>query len=231
MKNVLKSSLLLLALIAAGCGSGGGGESNGQAPEAAALAFPINNSECLTGTNVSATESKITFEWNAAANAETYILYVKDLLTQQALQYNAQGNLSMEVTLKKGNPYLWYVVSKAANTETVGTSEKWKFYNAGDGVVSYVPFPADAVAPGNSSSIAGPTVNLEWEGHDLDDDIVQYRVYMDTTNNPATLVGTTAQESLAGLNVASAATYYWKVVSIDAKGNNSESQVFQFKTY
>lgn len=232
MRNLLKISCLLAVSALVSCGSGGGsGDGDGQAPAAAALAFPINNSECLTGTDVSATESKITFQWNAAANAETYVVYVKDLLTQQALQYNAQGNTSMDIQLKKGNPYLWYVVSKAANTSTVGTSEKWKFYSAGNGVESYVPFPADVIAPGNSGSTAGPTVTLQWEGHDLDNDIVQYSVYMGTNNNPSTLVGTTAQQSIAGVTVAAASTYYWKVISTDSKGNNSESQVFQFKTY
>jgi hypothetical protein len=232
MKNIIKSLAVAGAFVLFGCGSGGGGgEGTGNPPVAAALAAPANNAECLSGTSVSATESKVTFQWNAAENADSYLLYVKNLTTQAVLQYNAGADTNYEITLLKGTPYSWYIVSKSENSTETATSEKWKFYNSGTGTVNYVPFPAEIVSPAMSSTISGPTVNLQWTGSDVDNDIASYEVYLGTTANPATIVGSPTSAHLDGIPVSGAATYYWKVVTKDSAGNTSDSPTFQFKTF
>lgn len=233
MKNTIQILTLIFGCIIVSCGSGGGdsGGGNGGAPSAAVLIFPLNNSECTTGTSISETQSKVTFEWNVAENADVYFVYVKNLATQNQLQYNANSNTSLEITLTKGIPYSWYVVAKSNADGALTESAKWKFYNAGDGIINYVPFPADVVSPLMSSSVVGPTVNLQWTGSDVDDDIADYKVYFGTTSNPTTLIGTVSTETIEQVAVVAHTTYYWKVVTTDEAGNTSNSPIFQFKTF
>ncbi|MDR6966859.1 hypothetical protein J2X31_000859 [Flavobacterium arsenatis] len=231
MRIILKTFALLTLTLSIGCGSSeDNGGSGGENPNKAVLLFPLNNSECTTGSEVSTTQSSVTFEWNAAQNATLYYVYVKNLNTQTQLQFNAESNTSMEINLLKGTPFSWYVVAKAANG-TLAESEKWKFYNAGDAVENYIPFPVDLVAPIMSSSVQGPAVDLEWSGNDIDNDIVNYKVYFGTNPNPTTLIGTVTEERLNQVNTTSNTNYYWKVVTTDEAGNYSTSTIFQFKTF
>lgn len=214
--------------VLASCGSDDSGDGGGGGnTDTVVLTAPQNNSECITGTDVNPSQSKVTFEWQAIDGAETYFVYVKNLETQSTLQYNAASATSYEVTLQKGTPYSWYVRANLAN-ETV-QSETWKFYNAGVGITNYAPFPAELVAPAMSAAVYGPTVSLQWTGSDLDSDVDSYKVYFGTTANPTTLLNTVTQSTLNGVAVTSGNTYYWKVVTTDDEGNSSTSPVFQFK--
>lgn len=219
------------ALFISSCGSGGGdGDGQGTTPGAVILLAPADNSECISGTTTSATNSTVTLEWQAAANADSYLIYVKNLNTQSQMQYNSNGGTSLDVNLIKGVPYSWYVVSKSTSSAQNTQSAKWKFYNAGSGIQNYAPFPADLVEPAMSSTVSTATVNLVWQGGDVDNDITQYKVYMDTNANPTTLIGTASSGSFGPVSVAANKTYYWKVVTTDAAGNSSTSPLFQFKT-
>lgn len=234
MRNTIRSiAALSTLLLVFGCSTGGDGDGGGSGtnPTASALLFPLNNSECLAGTSVSETESKINFEWNASENADSYIVYVKNLTTQLTFQYNAGTATSLEIQLTKGTPYSWYVVAKSsAANSTNATSEKWKFYNAGNGVVNYAPFPADVIAPLMSSSISTAAVNFKWEASDIDSDIVEYKVYLGSNPTPTSLIGTVTTKNLDNITVTANTTYYWKVVTKDSAGNTSDSPIFQFKT-
>lgn len=225
MKKIIVALALTIAL--AGCGSDD--DATGTPNQNVDfLSYPENNSECLTGVEVSEMQSSVTFEWAAVADAERYFVYVKNLDTQLTLQYNAETATSLAIVLSKGTPYSWYV---SANT-TAGqsySSEVWKFYNAGNGITNYAPFPADLVAPAMSSTVSGPTVNLEWATTDLDNDIESHTVYLDTNPNPATEAGSGTAQTLNDVAVTAGATYYWKVITTDAAGNVTTSPVFQFK--
>ncbi|MES2486350.1 MAG: hypothetical protein V4581_10455 [Bacteroidota bacterium] len=226
MKKLVLAMAACAMIISCGSDDGGTGD-GGQNTDAAVLGAPLNNTECITGVEVSATQSKVTFEWNEATGAQSYFVYVKNLNTQSTLQYSAGNNTSLEVTLNKATPYSWYVSANKATSSV--NSETWKFYNAGVGISNYAPFPAELVAPVMSSSVYGPTVSLQWAGSDLDSDIDTYEVYFGTASNPTTLAATTAQQTLTGVTVVSGGTYYWKVVTTDDAGNTTSSPVFQFK--
>jgi len=231
MKKILIA--LVFAIAGISCGGDDSGDNNGGGgnnQDAAALVSPANNSECTTGVEVSATQSKVTFQWTAAPDTQTYFVYVKNLVTQSTLQYNAATSTSFEVTLAKGTPYSWYVTSKKTGGNVVA-SQTWKFYNAGDAVTNYAPFPADAVSPLMSQTVYGPAITLEWAGSDLDNDIEDYKVYMDTNANPSTLIGTVTTQTLGNVAVAAGGTYYWKVVTTDEAGNITASPVYQFKVF
>lgn len=218
---------VLVSVLFSGCSKDDSSEDGSGSVSAATLVYPGNNSECTTGISVSETDSKITFEWNAAPNASSYYLYVKNLVTQAQLQYNPGNTTSLEVSLKKGTPYSWYVVSRSA--DATAESPKWKFYNAGEGTVNYAPFPAEVVSPAMSSSVYGTSVALEWTASDIDNDIAVYKVYFDTNPNPTTLKTTTNNNQLPDVAVMANTTYYWKVETADSEGNVSHSPVFQFR--
>jgi len=227
MRNITNLFGMGIALLIFGCNSD---DDSAVIPSISTLLYPLENAECTSGIPVSDTQSEITFEWNPTEKTETYFLYIKDLNAQTTLQYNAGENTSFEVVLKKGMPYSWYVTSKS-NTNNYSKSAVWKFYNAGEGIVNYIPFPAELVSPAMSITTVGPTVDLEWIGSDVDDDIVDYKVYLDTNPNPSILLSTVTEQKIVEVSVMANTNYYWKVVTTDSSGNISTSPIFRFKTY
>ncbi|MGC6431682.1 MAG: hypothetical protein ACON5F_11615 [Jejuia sp.] len=224
----------LIAITALSCSGRDGGDDMtdpdpGQvnAPSAASLVFPEQNSECTTGSNLSSTESTIVFDWNDADNTTSYQLFVKNLETQNMQNYTSNVS-ERSVTISRGTPYSWYVVSRNSGNETA-QSTTWKFYNAGEATSSYAPFPAELVAPALAQTLASSTssITLEWKGEDVDNDIKVFEVFFDTMNPPATKVSTTESSSL-NVDVNSGNIYYWNIITIDNNGNNSESQIFSF---
>ena len=209
-----------------------GSDDRPPSPVATQLIFPEENSECTAGVDVSATQSRIDFSWEAAANTDTYRLSVNGLLTGDSDTYTT-ASTSFEVTLQKGEPYSWSVTSISDNSSQTATSETWNFYNAGDGVESYAPFPARVVTPEMGATVlaSGGTLTLQWEGADVDNDISGYNVYLDTSDPPVTLIGTfVGSVSFQANGLTSDTIYYWRIVTVDAEGNSSDSEVFQFRT-
>jgi hypothetical protein len=216
-------------------GSGdGGGDPELQptpvpAPSAATLVFPENNSECNEGEIISETQSRVLFQWNASPNTDSYQVNLINLNTNSTALTNSSTN-EAELTLLRGVPYEWFVVSRANGTSETATSAVWRFYNAGAGISSYAPFPAEALFPVRGSELAeAGMISLQWEGSDVDEDIVVYEVYIDAGEEaPQTLLISTA-ESIAEFETTAGTTYTWQVVTIDATGNSTESELFQFK--
>ncbi|MFS4493170.1 hypothetical protein [Maribacter sp. 2308TA10-17] len=197
-------------------------------PSAATLVFPDNNMECTEGTVINDTQSTILFEWENAANADSYEVNVTNLNTNSSSTMNSNTN-EVSVTVERNTPYSWFVVSKSDGTNATANSDTWRFYNQGEGVSNYAPFPASAVSPtrGQTLGSAG-NINLEWQGNDVDNDLVEFEVLFGTNNNPTTSLGVTAQSSI-GTSTNSGQTYYWRVISKDATGNTSQSEIFDFK--
>jgi len=54
------------------------------APSSATLSLPENNKVCETGTNASATQSTILFQWVAAANTTAYDLRITNSDTKES---------------------------------------------------------------------------------------------------------------------------------------------------
>ncbi|GAL81114.1 predicted protein [Algibacter lectus] len=196
-------------------------------PTAATLSFPEENSECTEGSSLTSTESTILFNWNDAQNVTSYQLFIKNLDTQTTTNYTSSVS-EKSVTILRGTPYSWYVVSKNSGTETA-QSNTWKFYNAGEATSSYAPFPAEMVSPALSASLAASTVNLslEWLGEDVDNDITEYEVLFGTVSPPTQTESTTTANNVS-VTVSSGNTYFWRVITKDANNNTSESQVFEF---
>lgn len=211
-------------------GSGGDGGTNPPptpTPQAATLIFPENNSTCVEGVVLGPNDNQLTFQWSAGQNADSYTLVVKNLSTLVEIQKESATN-SASMLLKRGTPYQWYVVSKSKATTTTASSPIWKFFNAGEGITNYAPFPADAVFPARGAKLqSAGAITLEWLGADVDDDITGYEVFVDTAADFSIDPVETTEPTLE-ITVESGLTYYWKVVSLDAAGNSSTSEVFEF---
>ena len=235
----MKKLLLLIVITTFIIGCGKGGDATPEppvvlppvvvipAPGKAVLSFPAQNDVCTTGIIVSDTESKIVFKWAAAANATSYEITLKNLITNDVVTKTSNG-IEQEVSLARNTPYSWFVTSKSSATETT-KSDVWKFYNAGPGAITYAPFPAEITSPimGAEISASSGTINLEWKGSDVEGDIVGYDVYFGTAN--ALLLKANVTDSfLADVPVTAGNSYVWKIITKDSKGNKSDSGVYQF---
>lgn len=227
----MRNWILFIALIMVlqGCG-----KKNNPSPKTipgkAALTSPTQNAVCTTGTIISNTESSILFTWNSSTNTGSYDLVLKNLLTSATTTQNTTAT-QLTVTLARNTPYSWYVVSKSTQSGATSQSDTWKFYNAGPGVITYAPFPAEITSPmfGQNVTANQGTINLTWKGSSVNPGtITGYDVYFGTTNAPSVLKNGIKDSFLNGVPITSKTTYYWKVLTWDVDGNGSDSGLFQF---
>ncbi|NOR28368.1 MAG: hypothetical protein GQ540_07555 [Lutibacter sp.] len=226
--------ILSIAFIIPFLSCGGGGDDEPITPDppvivnpsAAVLVFPDNDEECNSGISMNTTQSKVNFNWDEAANASSYTVVVENLLTNVEFLTNSTVN-QVDIIIQKSTPYKWWVISKATGTIETATSTVWKFYNSGDAIQTYAPFPAEISSPVMGATVNGTTVNLEWVGSDVDNDIKEYDVYLDNVDPPTTMIETVTLQNVS--KEVSTNTYYWKVLTRDDEGNTSNSQVFQFR--
>ncbi len=231
MKRIIH--LLCLLILTTGCSntdeSGNNGNTNGQDdPIPVLLVFPQKNILCNEGVDPSPTESTIFFEWQPNSNADNYTLYIENLNTNEVAQYETESDeFIFPLTIARATPFRWRV-DYHLNGE-IKQSENWNFYNAGPGVQTYAPFPAEIISPNMAQSLpSSSSVTLEWNGSDVDDDVVGYDVYFDT-ENPPILNNSDVSESQINVPVSPDTIYYWNIITKDSEGNTSESGVFQFR--
>lgn len=232
----LPALVLGLGLVACG-GSDGGGDDTPPidppavipAPAASTLVFPDNNTECNTGQIVSETQSSVTFQWTASTNTDSYEVNIKNLETNNTVKRTATTN-ELAVSIARGTPFEWFVISRATGTSETATSPKWVFYNEGIGIENYAPFPANVVTPERGANIttANTSINLTWTASDVDDDIIGYEVFFDTSETPTTSIGSTTETTISA-TIAPGNTYRWIVITTDSGDNNSSSEVFEFR--
>ncbi|UNY99565.1 hypothetical protein MQE36_04270 [Zhouia spongiae] len=226
MKSYLYTVTLFAALLMS-CG----GKDDPKPPTAATLIFPENNTECIDGTDINTTQTAITFNWETTNNTDEYRLQVKNL-NNSAIQTFSTTTTSQEVILTKGEPYSWFVTSASNNfPDESAISNTWKFYATGNGTENYAPFPAEIIYPksGITISAANNMVNLQWSGSDIDNDIAGYEVFLDTNNDPNTLLTNTNAQNFQTPDLELGITYFWKVITRDNEGNTSDSGVYQFR--
>ncbi|NER14645.1 hypothetical protein GWK08_14410 [Leptobacterium flavescens] len=233
LRNIYIQGLLILTAFSCSGGGDDGGDPTPppviDPPEATTLIFPENNTECNEGTILSDTESAVVFRWDASANTDLYEVNLRDLNTGSSRTLTSTVN-QLEITILRGNPYAWSVTSRSNTTTQTAQSDEWKFYNAGLPTENFAPFPADLVSPkmGSSVDAASGTLLLEWEGNDIDNDIVSYDILFGTVNPPTELEGNTSSTTME-VGVSSGQTYYWRVITKDSQANTSQSEIFQFK--
>lgn len=199
-------------------------------PDAVVLSSPANNSACLKGSSETGTIATVTFTWNEAANADSYVLEIKNLQTEQTTSYTTTA-LTYSATLSIGTHYSWSVTS--VNTTGRTTGSVWKFYLAGVAASNYAPFPAELTAPAsgaiiNANEAASVQVSFSWKGSDVDNDIASYAFYLDNAD-ATTQVIASQTENTTTQTLQSGKNYFWKVVTTDKVGNKSNSMISSFQ--
>lgn len=190
------------------------------------LVFPNDNALCNEGTNLTPTESTVFFEWTPNSNAEIYTLTMENLTTGTIAEYET-SEFILSVTIQRAEAYRWFV--NYNYQEQIQESAIWNFYNAGPGVQTYAPFPAEIVSPIMAENITATNlVTLEWSGSDVDNDIVAYDVYFGTNSEPSINTTDISANELE-VSVVPNTVYYWNIITKDAEGNTSESGVHQFR--
>jgi len=203
-------------------------------PASFELIFPANNETCLEGSKINDTQKEIVFRWGGSTNAIGYSLDIVNLTTNVG-QTLSSNSTSLAVKLNYAEPYSWKVIASGEEGAKSASSEQWKFFIAGDEVINYAPFPPELISPRPSATMDVSSLNeivLNWTCSDVDNDIITYKVYLDTTDG-STLVRTLAyvqNNTELGVDVVKDETYSWKVIAIDSNGNSSSSGVYSFKT-
>lgn len=200
------------------------------APSKAILFLPAQNEVCATGENPTATQSTVLFDWSDAANADSYVLALKNLLTGIVSEQNSSVS-NLKITIPRGTPFSWSVTSKSSKSTVTAVTDSWKFYNSGVGQLSYAPFPATLTYPTNGQviTVTGTSVTLTWAGADADNDITGYDIYYGKTSAPTLLTSNKADNLSLSVAVTPNTIFYWRIVTKDTKGNTSDSGVYQFK--
>lgn len=202
---------------------------NGTTTKATLLA-PTKNEVCYAGVVQSSTVSKVSFKWTAGQSVESYTIKVTNLNTGNSFIQTPLTTNETEMSLARNTPYSWSVQTKSKNNNgEIFESEIWKFFNAGEGITKYAPYPAELIFPAKKQSVtpSAGTVTLSWQTDDPDGDVANYDVYLGTLLSPA-LVLSKSPSNTYRTSVNSGSKYYWKIVSRDAYGYTSESDLFEF---
>ncbi len=227
---MMKRSFLIIVIVVFAACSRDKGPKN---PEKAILEYPLQNSECTTGIDIDETRSRVEFRWEEASNTEVYQLQVVNLNTNITQTINTAA-LSSMVTLEKGALYSWSITTKNSEVNQTIVSDTWRFYNAGS-QTTYAPFPAEIIVPSSGSTITKDINNevfLNWSGADIDDDIVEYKLYFSLINPPETVIATLGEDTTdMHVSVTANTVYFWRVTTTDEEGNISDSGVYEFKVF
>ncbi|GAA3594202.1 hypothetical protein Q4Q39_06650 [Flavivirga amylovorans] len=212
----------------------GGGSDEGESleipnPEAAVLIFPENNTECNEGQIINDNQSSVVFKWSVAANTDIYEVNLRNLNTSAVSKVNATAN-ETPITIDRGTPYAWFVVSKASGTQVTEKSVEFRFYNEGPGVSNYAPFPAEAISPIQGAIVdVADSITLEWTTSDIDNDINEYEILFGTDAENLVSQGTTNATNKSNISIVPDTIYYWQILTTDIYGNTSNSDIFQFR--
>ena len=138
---------------------------------------------------------------------------------QTATTYDP-GLLEFEIT------YYWQIIAfDEWEAETEGPV--WSF-TTGDNDPPYVPSDPD---PEDGETNVDINADLSWTGGDPDGDDVVYDVYFDTIDPPVDKVSDDQDETTFDPGqMAFDMTYYWKIISKDEHGSETEGNVWSFTT-
>ena len=242
MKKVFLKYFVFASLFLISCGGGGDSGSDDvitppvqtvDPPSLATLNSPANNKVCEEGTSVSDSQSSVNFQWTVGNNTDSYDLRITNLNSNQVINQTNITSANNAVTLNKGKPYSWKIISKRNGTSETAESSTWKFYLSSDGISNYPPYPSTLLSPISADSFSSDTssVELSWEGLHPENLTLTYDLYIDTTDglqNPISSNQNLSAKSKS-VQVSSGNNYYWRVKATDSNNNSSYSIIHSFK--
>ena len=177
------------------------------APGAPSIVSPVSG---VTNVGLNAA-----LTWNAVTGADTYDVYIGT--TPSVSLAATMTATTYSPTLVAGTRYYWRVVAKNSGGSTSSATANF----------TTVPLPPSAPAltsPLNGDTSVALGAPLVWGASS---NATSYDVYFGTSANPPLATSTTSNTFSPSL--ASATTYYWRVVAKNAGGTTSSS-TYTFKT-
>ncbi|SFR63170.1 fibronectin type III domain-containing protein [Maribacter stanieri] len=214
--------LILMGLLVVSCGGSDDGNSPTPPEEkelgAFNLLFPDNNLICTEGEDNGVDVVNIEFQWAASSNATSYELEITNQ-ENNTTDTRTVNSTSLAVGLPKGTQFSWTVT--AILGEKTLASDSWNFYSEGTSTENFAPFPAEISVSDNGDG----TVSVFWIGEDLDNDLVNYDVYIGTSGNLVLILENTTDEN-TNYNITAGEQYIVQVVSKDSSDNTSTSETY-----
>lgn len=201
------------------------------APQAAQLVSPAHLEACTTATPATTTQSVVNFNWQDAADTDSYELIIENLVSQARIEREFVVS-EASIGLDRGVSYRWWVRSLSDASSETATSEKWAFYLEGEAQVNHIPFPATLNFPEEASQITlqDGRVEFRWQGADLDNDIDLYTLRLGSEEDNLSDLATELTDTRYSTSLESSQRYYWQIVTIDREGNQSYSKIQGFQT-
>ena len=182
------------------------------------LIFPDNNLICTEGEDNGTDGVNIEFQWSASSNATSYDLEITNQENNSTDSRTVNAN-SLEVGLPKGTQFSWKVTAILEDKSLA--SDTWNFYSEGTSTENFAPFPAEITVSDNNDG----TVTVSWIGEDLDNDIVNYDVYIGVFGNLELILENTTNLN-TNFSITVGEQYHVQVISKDSKDNTSTSQTY-----
>ena len=182
------------------------------------LIFPDNNLICTEGEDNGTDGVNIEFQWSASSNATSYDLEITNQENNSTDSRTVNAN-SLEVGLPKGTQFSWKVTAILEDKSLA--SDTWNFYSEGTSTENFAPFPAEITVSDNNDG----TVTVSWIGEDLDNDIVNYDVYIGVFGNLELILENTTNLN-TNFSITVGEQYHVQVISKDRNDNTSTSQTY-----
>lgn len=195
------------------------------APTIPIMTYPTNNLVCI--------ENAINFQWNPSTDAEDNVpIYEVEIATDiaftQGLNSVTTIATSKEVTLEKGQLYYWRMRAKDTKDAVSDYTEIFSFYTEGTGVINYLPFSPELIAPELNSEQSNNSTLLKWSAQDADGDSLIYDLYVGNDIASLDKIASDITESEYSIDLNVIGEYFWKVVVKDGNGGVTVGQIWSF---
>lgn len=199
-------------------------------PEQTLLLLPQDNTSCLYVSQSSSTAS-VDFSWQETAFTDEYKVVIKNLITAEETTSRTETT-SIRLTLTRGVPYQWKVISTSELSTVETSSRSFNFYLEAQQQRNYLPFPARLISPQLDEiiTLSNGVYNFSWQGEDLDNDIAHYSLSIGTTLTNLIEIATDITVPTFSANLDNAQVYFWQITTVDQNGNTTKSVVVRFET-
>ncbi len=199
-------------------------------PQQTVLILPEDNTSCLYVSQSSSTAS-VDFSWQQALHTDEYKLVVKNLTTNEELT-SITENTGLRLTLTRGTPYQWKVIttSELSNVET--SSSNFSFYLEAQQQGNYLPFPARLLSPQIDEivTLTNGRYDFSWQGEDIDNDLSHYTLLIGDAVDALSEIATDVMTTSFSADLNAGQVYFWQIISYDQIGNSTKSIINRFET-
>ncbi len=224
MKKILVSFLGLLILAFVAC------KESIPDPEQTILLSPEDNTSCLYVSNSSTTAS-VDFSWEETEFTDEYKVVIRNLITQEET-VSITENTHIRLTLTRGVPYQWKVLSTSELSSVETPSTNFSFYLEAQVQRNFLPFPARLISPQLDElvNLVEGEHNFSWEAVDLDNDLSHYTFLLGESIDELEEVAFNILTTNYTMSLNADQIYFWQVISHDQNGNSTKSLSSRFQT-